>query len=89
MRKLTAFLFTSVIACSAMAADDDMRQCDLNLQKLRDLRASIAVVPQPLLGEVKSLRIDAEDAKQDGDAKKCLSYTLQALQKLRTAGKSN
>lgn len=88
VRKLMAFLFTGFVACSAMAADDDMSQCDLNLQKLRDLKASIAVVPEPLRSEVKALRMDAEDAKQEGDVKKCLSDTLQALQKLRTAGKS-
>lgn len=87
MRKLTALIFSTVFTCSAFAAED-MSQCNLNLQKLRDLRASIAVVPQPLLSEVQTLRMNAEDAKSDNDAKKCLSYTLQALQKLRTAGKS-
>lgn len=92
MRILTTLLVSSVIAggvigCSTIP-DDDMKQCNVNLQKLRDLRASIAVVPEPLLSEVKSLRMDAEDAKQDGNPKQCISDTLQALQKLRTAGKS-
>ncbi|WP_409282012.1 hypothetical protein, partial [Pseudomonas putida] len=81
-----ALVFASVFATAAVAADD-MSQCELNLQKLRDLRASISVVGQPLLSEVQSLRMNAQDARDDKDAKKCISYTLQALQKLRTAGK--
>lgn len=87
MGKLLAFIFSAVVASSAFAADD-MSQCELNLQKLRDLKASISVVPEPLLGEVQSLRMSAQDARDDKDAKKCLGFTLQALQKLRTAGKT-
>ncbi|WP_449432437.1 hypothetical protein [Pseudomonas putida] len=87
MKKVLLSAVLTLIASSALAADD-MSQCELNLQKLRDLKASIAVVPQPLLSEVQTLRMNAQDARDDKDAKKCLSYTLQALQKLRTAGKS-
>nr|WP_319527824.1 hypothetical protein [Pseudomonas laurentiana] len=84
------FLLPAVLAliASSAIAGDDMSQCELNLQKLRDLKASIAVVPEPLLSEVQTLRMNAEDARDNKDAQKCLGYTLQALQKLRTAGKT-
>lgn len=87
MKTVLAFVLAACATGSVMASDD-MNLCEVNLQKLRDLRASIAVVPQPLLGEVQHLRMDAQDAKDNNDPKKCVGYTLKALQKLRTAGKS-
>lgn len=87
MKKLMLSAVLTIIASSAIAGED-MSQCELNLQKLRDLKASISIVPEPLLSEVQALRMNAEDARDNKDPQKCLGYTLQALQKLRTAGKS-
>ncbi|WP_350612792.1 hypothetical protein [Pseudomonas sp. HY7a-MNA-CIBAN-0227] len=87
MRKVLVFACTALIAGSAVSAES-MNLCDANLQKLRDLKASISVMPQPLLGEVQSLRMDAQDAKDDSDQAKCIALTTKALQRLRTAKKT-
>lgn len=84
MKKVLLLAAALMVSGSAFAAED---LCEINLQKLRDLKVSTGQIGQPLLAEIQKNRMDAEQAQKAGDTKQCIELTSQALDKVIKADK--
>lgn len=76
MKRSILFVIAGLVATPLFAADD---LCAINLQKIRDYKAT-PVMGQPLLGQIRDARMQAEKAQAAGDKQKCISLTNKALQ---------
>ncbi|VVO39776.1 hypothetical protein [Pseudomonas fluorescens] len=84
MKRSILFLVGALVATPLFAADD---LCAINLQKIRELKAT-PVMGQPQLDKIRNTRMEAEKAQAAGDTKKCISLTNQALQDINNAQKN-
>lgn len=84
MKRSILFLVGALVATPLFAADD---LCAINLQKIRELKAT-PVMGQPQLDKIRSTRMEAEKAQAAGDTQKCISLTNQALQDINNAQKN-
>lgn len=85
MRKILMLVAAVCVSTTAFAADKDL--CQVNLQKLKDLKVSSGQIGQPLLAEIQENRRDAETAQKAGNEKECVALTSQALDKVLKADK--
>ncbi|VVO38090.1 hypothetical protein [Pseudomonas fluorescens] len=84
MKRSILFLVGALVATPLFAADD---LCAINLQKIRDLKAT-PVIGQPQLDKIRSARMEAEKAQAAGDTQKCINLTNRALQDIKSVQKN-
>lgn len=84
MKRSILFLVGALVATPLFAADD---LCAINLQKIRELKAT-PVMGQPQLDKIRNARMEAEKAQAAGDTQKCINLTNRALQDINNAQKN-
>ena len=77
MKRSVLFVLAGLVATPIFAAED---LCTINLQKLSDYKATASTLGQPLLGQIRDARVEAQKAQAEGDTQKCISLTNKALQ---------
>jgi hypothetical protein len=84
MKKVLLLAAALMVSGSVFAAED---LCEINLQKLRDLKVSTGQIGQPLLGQIQEARMQAETAQKAGKTEECIALTNKALKDVQDAGK--